>query len=134
MSPICRNSKIKFDVYTFMWKDWRSKIHILDSRTLLWEDDSLSVDENKYLFFNCSNLFTRYWQIWIITNHKSIFVDNILFIYLYLFISFILAYMYWCNLLLYKYKLRRICNNIVFVIQHVWRGELSFHNLCRIPL
>lgn len=26
------------------------KIHILDSRTLLWGDDSLSVDDNKYLF------------------------------------------------------------------------------------
>lgn len=26
------------------------KIHILESRTLLWGDDSLSVDDNKYLF------------------------------------------------------------------------------------
>lgn len=60
--------------------------------------------------------------------HVTLILININFYYQ------ISKYMYWCNLLLYKYKLRRICNNIVFVIQHVWRGELSFHNLCRIPL
>lgn len=44
------------------------KIHILESRTLLWGDDSLSVDDNKYLF----QLFKFIFKVLAdLNNHKS---------------------------------------------------------------
>lgn len=76
-----------------------------------------------------------------LNNHKSIFVDNILFILisvsfylthpckhvgLILITNFYYQIPNWCNLLSYKYKLRCNCNNIVFVVQHIGRGQIKF--------